>query len=115
MDLHGKNLVGGELSADGTAIFNAVNPVTGETLRPVFYEATQAEITQALAIAEQAFQTYGQQPPEQVARFLDRIADEIVGLGQELLRRAQAETALPEARLATERARTTAQLKMFAE
>ena len=48
------------------------------------------------------------------AEFLERIADEIQGLGDELIQRANAETALPEARLTGERARTIGQLKMFA-
>src|SRR5262249_8524443 len=50
-----------------------------------------------------------------VALLLDTIAEEIGALGDALIRRAQAETALPEARLVGERARTGNQLKMFAD
>src|SRR5205085_3630948 len=44
-----------------------------------------------------------------------KIAEEIMVLGDELITRAHAETALAEARLTGERARTVNQLKMFAE
>ncbi|MCA1597376.1 MAG: aldehyde dehydrogenase (NADP(+)), partial [Chloroflexi bacterium] len=53
-------------------------------------------------------------PAEQIAAFLDRIADEIVALGDDLIERATRETALPLPRLTGERARTVSQLQMFA-
>src|SRR5690606_28540093 len=43
------------------------------------------------------------------------IASEIEALGDELLQRAHAETGLPMARLTGERARTTGQLRLFAQ
>jgi len=115
MELLGKNLIAGHWSAAGKETFDGVNPVTQEKLEPVFYEATAEEINGALAAAATAYEIYRAQPPEKVAAFLDQIADEIMALGDELLRRAQLETALPEARLVGERARTVNQLKMFAE
>jgi NADP-dependent aldehyde dehydrogenase len=66
-------------------------------------------------LAEQAFEEYRKQPPEKVAGFLEQIAQEIDLLGDELIQRANAETALPEARLTGERLRTVNQLKMFAQ
>src|SRR5437660_7506100 len=114
MDLHGKNFIVGQLSARSATTFAAVNPVTGETLPPMFHEATDPEINQALAGAARDFENYRRQPPERVAQFLDQIAEEILRLGDELLRRANAETALPEPRLTGERGRTINQLKMFA-
>ena len=114
MNLHGKNLIAGELSATNAATITALNPATGETLPPLFHEASDAEIDQACRLAERDFEKYRQQPPERVAQFLDRIAEEILGLGDELLKRANAETALPEPRLIGERGRTVNQLKMFA-
>ena len=114
MDLHGKNFIAGGLSAIGTATVAALNPATGETLQPLFHQAADSEIDQACRLAERDFETYRQQPPERVAQFLDRIAEEILRLGDELLKRASAETALPEQRLTGERGRTVNQLKMFA-
>ena len=63
--------------------------------------------------ATRAFET-PRRDPSQLASFLDLIAEEITGLGDELIALARAETALPEARLVGERARTIGQITMFA-
>ncbi|MEO6034058.1 MAG: aldehyde dehydrogenase (NADP(+)) [Verrucomicrobiota bacterium] len=115
MDLHGKNFLGGNLSAEGDKFFSAVNPASGETLAPEFCEASPAEIEQAVSLAEAAFGDYRSEPAERIALFLEAIAQEILQLGEALIQRAQAETALPEPRLIGERARTVNQIKMFAE
>src|SRR5262245_30459235 len=116
MELHGKSIIGGKPSTStGSASFTAVNAATGEKLPPVYYEATGAEIDQAVSLAQAAHEEYRSQPPEKIAEFLDRIAEEMLRLGDELIQRAGLETALPEARLTAERARTVGQLKMFAE
>jgi len=64
--------------------------------------------------AERAFHVYRKLKPEKIAEFLDKIADEIVALGDELLERGSAESGLPVARLTAERGRTAGQLKLFA-
>jgi NADP-dependent aldehyde dehydrogenase len=115
MQLHGKSIIGGKLSAGGTQSFSVTAPANQQELPPTFYKATEAEIDEALNLAAGAYEDYHKLPPERIAGFLDRIAQEIMELGQELLRRANAETALPEARLTGELARTVNQLKMFAE
>src|SRR3954469_23948109 len=115
MDLLGKNMIGGEFSARGSRTFRATNPTTGEALETVFTEATEGEIAAATAAAEKAFQIYSRQTPEQIAKFLEKIAEEILALGEGLLEMAHAETALPMARLTGERGRTINQIKMFAE
>jgi len=115
MQLHGKNLIAGELSSGTESPFCAVNPKTGAPLQPNFAEATESEVNRALELAESAFEAYRRKSPEQIAQFLDKIAKEFLALGDELIQRANAETALPEARLTGERARTINQLKMFAE
>src|SRR4051794_17929233 len=115
MDLHGQNLIGGKPSAQGKKPFTAVNPASGETLTPTYTEATPAEADLALAFAERDFEIFGRKPAEKVAQLLDGIAEEIGALGDELIRRARAETALPEPRLAGQRARTVNQIKMFAD
>jgi NADP-dependent aldehyde dehydrogenase len=115
MQLHGKNIIGNRSAAAGATSFTPINAATGEELSPHFYEATEPEINQALTSAEAAFEGYRAQPPDKTAAFLDRIAEEILRLGDELIRRANLETALPEQRLTGERARTVNQLKMFAD
>ena len=67
-----------------------------------------------MQLADSAFPVYRGLSAEQRAAFLERIADEIVALGDALLERANQETALPLARLTGERGRTVNQLKMFA-
>lgn len=114
MDLAGKNLIAGSPSGESGNRFFAVNPRTSENLPPVFIEACVEEVDRAVELAEKAFQTYSQTPPEVRAGFLDRIAEAVEDLGAPLIERAQLETALPEARLVGERARTCGQLRMFA-
>ena len=115
MQLHGKNFIGGTLSAEGEDTFQARNPVTREPLEPRFHEARAEEINRAAEMAAMAFQEREPQPAETTAELLEHIADEIDALGQPLLDRAEAETGLPQTRLKMERGRTTSQLRLFAE
>jgi NADP-dependent aldehyde dehydrogenase len=112
---HGKNRIGGELSAAGSQKFRALNPSTGAMLDGEFVEATPAELEKALELAARAFPVYRKVAPDQIAGFLERIAAEILNLGPALIDRTSAETGLPAARLEGERARTAGQLKMFAD
>jgi NADP-dependent aldehyde dehydrogenase len=115
MKLSGMNLIGGEpVEGNGTA-FHGVNSATGAKLEPAFHEAGTAEVDCALSAAQAAFAAYGRSSPQDRARFLRAAADELVALGDELLDRAQAETALPPARLQGERTRTVNQLRLFAD
>ena len=114
MQLHGKNFIGGNLSAEGKKTFSAVNPATGEKAG-VFHEGTTSEVETAFAAAEAAGEELRDIAAEKIAEFLDAIAGELLALGDDLIRRAQWETALPEARLVGERGRTVNQLKMFAD
>jgi len=115
MELHGKNIIGGRLCAGGTRSFAAVNPETNERLEPVFTEATETEVGRALELAAAAFVEYRRKTPEERAAFLDAIGAEIMALGDELIKRANAETALPHARLMAERTRTIGQFGLFAK
>ncbi len=114
MSLHGKNFIGKETAAEGRKTFLATNPATGSTLEPVFREATPVEADRAMELAERAFPVYRAAAPEERAAFLERIAEEILALGDELIQRARDETGLPEARLTGERGRTVQQIRMFA-
>jgi 2,5-dioxopentanoate dehydrogenase len=115
MQLHGRNIIRGEPAAAGQGAFAPVNPATGEVLTPRFHEATPAEVELALTAAEAAFHEALALPAERRAALLDRLADEIMALGPDLIARGMAETALPEPRLVGERARTCNQLRLFAE
>jgi alpha-ketoglutaric semialdehyde dehydrogenase len=112
---HGKNRIGGELSASGSQKFRALDPSTGALLDGEFVEATPAELERALEFAARAFPVYRKIAHDQIAAFLERIGAEILSLGPALIERTGAETGLPAARLEGERARTIGQLRMFAD
>src|SRR5689334_14459004 len=113
-ELHGRSIIAGLGVGGGGKSFRAFNPSEGQEFGPEFYEATPADIDRALVAAAQAFFEYSQRSAEEIAGFLERIALQIEALGDELIERAHAETALPTERLAGERARTMGQLRMFA-
>jgi 2,5-dioxopentanoate dehydrogenase len=115
MQLSGKNFVAGKLSAESRDVFQALNPATQQKLTPEFFEATAGEIDRAMQEADRAQGLYREQPPEKTAAFLEQIAEQIMALGDALLQRAEQETALPQARLTGERARTVNQIRMFAD
>jgi NADP-dependent aldehyde dehydrogenase len=114
MELHGRSIIAGEAVSAGDRTFRAFNPAEGREFGPEFYEATPEQIDYALALASSAFMEYRQRSAAEVAGFLEAIARCIEALGDELIERAQAETALPAERLTGERARTLNQLRMFA-
>ncbi|MHA0330179.1 aldehyde dehydrogenase (NADP(+)) [Sphingomonas melonis] len=111
--IDGALLIGGDTRQAETR-FTAVNPATGETLTPDFSSAGADAVAEACALADAAFPTFAATDPETRAAFLERIADNIVGLGDDLIVRAMAESGLPRMRLEGERGRTVGQLKLFA-
>jgi NADP-dependent aldehyde dehydrogenase len=113
MQLHGKQIIGGQVSAAGPS-FRAVNPATSAQLDPPVHEATAGEADRALRLAEEAFADFRAREPRERAALLEGVAKEIEALGEPLIERAHAETALPVQRLQGERARTANQLRMFA-
>ncbi|MCK5057699.1 MAG: aldehyde dehydrogenase family protein, partial [Candidatus Aminicenantes bacterium] len=115
MKLTGEQIIGREFSKEGAKTFLGVNPATGERLSPAFHEATEKEVDKAVVAAENAFPIFRGKTPAEKAAFLEKIGEEILALGDELIKRCMAETALPEARLINERGRTVNQLKLFAE
>ena len=110
----GKNFIGNTPSAKATDHLTAINPATGEVLEGAFAIATQEEIAEATALAQSAATSFSQVSAKERAAFLNAIADEIMALGDELIQRAMAESALPEGRITGERGRTCNQLKAFA-
>ncbi len=115
MELHGKNIIAGKTVEVGGKTFQAFAPASGKSIEPQFEGATADQVNQALEAAESAFHEYRQFPPERRASFLEKIADEILALGDALIERAHAETGLLKDRLAGERGRTVNQLRMFAD
>ena len=95
--------------------FHANNPATGLKLEPAFSSAGAAEVERACALAWAAFDDYRALDNDTRARFLETIGENILGLGDELLERANQESGLPIARRTGERARTVNQLRLFAD
>ena len=115
MSLKGKNFIGSELSAQGTECFVAINPATGQELPTKFFVATREEIDLCCTKADSAFASYRNISGAKKAEFLRAIAENILAIGDELVKVATAETGLPEARIIGERGRTCGQLNLFAD
>jgi alpha-ketoglutaric semialdehyde dehydrogenase len=115
MHLHGKNIIGQQLSSEGENTFSAFAPHEAKPLEPLFFEATQTEIDRALALAARAAARLRNLPAQAVADFLLAIREEIAALGDPLIDRAAEETALGLDRLKGERDRTLNQIRLFAD
>jgi NADP-dependent aldehyde dehydrogenase len=113
--LKGYSLVAGQWSGQdqGTA-FHGVEQISGRKLEPAFHDAGTKEIDEACAAAEAASVQFASDTEARV-RLLNAVADEIDALGDALIERASAESGLPAGRLIGERARTTGQLRLFAD
>lgn len=114
MSIETGHWIAGELSREGNESFHAIDPSTGDSLEGAFCEATPVEIDRAVRSAEEAARALRHASPMVRADLLDRIADGIEALGDELLERSHLETALPLPRLTMERGRTCGQLRAFA-
>lgn len=115
MSISGKVYFNGAWHQGDGGQYQANNPVTGEMLQPMMTMASKAQVDAAVTAAQDAFFIYKNTTPVERALFLRTCAEEILALGDELLERVSAETGYPRARAEGERARTCAQLLMFAE
>lgn len=110
---HGGNLVAGHRTTSPET-FTATSPRDGEELPGRFAMASAEDVAAAMQAAAEAAPLLAKTSGEQRGAFLEAVAEEILALGDALLDRAGAETGLPAARLTGERARTVAQLGLFA-
>ena len=115
LNLRGNSIIGGESREGAGATFHGVDPATGARLDPVYHCASLEDLNLAADLAEEAFASYGKLAGREKGRFLRRIADGIEAIVPELVERANRETALPDARLKGESARTINQLRLFAQ
>ena len=95
--------------------FFAIDPAKGAELPTAFSSAGPDDVADACAAAEAAFAAFSSLEPEARARFLEAIADNILGIGDALIVTAMTETGLPRVRLEGERGRTAGQLRLFAQ
>ncbi len=110
-----RNIIGFELSGASGRQIHSFNPSTQQPIEFGFDVATLGEVNHALEKAMRAWRIYRNMPGTGKAEFLREIAIGIEGLGADLVQTIAAETAYPEARIITERNRTCAQLRMFAD
>jgi len=113
--LTGQHFIAGRRKASATDTFGAINPANGETLDAQFAEASKTEIDDALVAADEAYDALQTASSETIASLLEAIADGLESIGDVLLDRAHAETALPMGRLTGERGRTCNQTRIFAD
>lgn len=112
--LRGTSLVGGKpVTAQGAA-FQGYNPKDGAALEPTYRSASMQDVEQAVAAACEAGDAFAATSGAQRGKLLRTIADGLDAASQELIARAQLETALPTPRLTGEVARTSGQLRLFA-
>ncbi|WP_207492347.1 aldehyde dehydrogenase (NADP(+)) [Aridibaculum aurantiacum] len=115
MSIQGLNYIGYSTSAKGSESFQAFSTVSNSYLPGDFTYATTDELAAAVSLAATAFHAYKEVSAESKAVFLEAIAEEIMALGDALIGRCVAESALPVGRITGERGRTCNQLKLFAQ
>ena len=108
------HIIGFEVSAEGTETMSAMNPAKGMEVAS-FIVATHTEVDLAVQKSALAFQRYRKKSGREKAMFLEKIADELVAIGDELVEVCCAESGLPKGRIEGERGRTVGQLRLFAD
>ncbi|WP_311214715.1 MULTISPECIES: aldehyde dehydrogenase (NADP(+)) [unclassified Arthrobacter] len=115
MTLTGQSLIAGQTVTGAAGTTFGINPATNEELAPAYTLISDDQLKTATTAAADALHSFSTLDPDQHARFLETIAENIEAIGDELIDRASAETGLGAERLKGERARTTSQLRLFAD
>ncbi|MGR0278782.1 aldehyde dehydrogenase (NADP(+)) [Marinomonas dokdonensis] len=114
MKISGEMIIGLDcIKGEGKEI-KSINPLTNLDVEPGYASAKKNDVNLACSLAWSAFKEYRKTKPEERAKFINTIAENIERLGDVLIDRAILETGLPKARLEGERARTCNQLRLFA-
>ena len=109
------SLIGFSTGSVTDATFNARNPATGETSETSFCHASADDVLKACQLASDASPEMAALSGDKKAIFLRELAERIDGLVDRLVVTMTNETGLPEPRVRGETARTTSQLRMFAD
>lgn len=115
VELTGESIIGAGRVRGTEKTAYAIDPARNIDLEPGYGYGGRAEVDRAARLAATAFPVYRATTSERRARFLETIADNIEALGDALIERTVAESGLPESRVRGERARTTGQLRLFAQ
>lgn len=114
-DLLGRSFIGNRPGPENGKPFCARDPSTGNELAPAFAPAGAEDAQRAADLAGTAFAQFRRMSGPGRAAFLRTIAENLESAAERLIARTSAETALPEARCRAELARTTGQLRFFAD
>lgn len=114
MKIVGTMLIGNSEVFGTQGTIRACNPAIGIELEPDFGAGDDSNVDRACMLAQGALDSYRETSLASRSKFLQRIAKEILGLGDVLVDRACAETGLTRGRIEGERARTVGQLELFA-
>jgi NADP-dependent aldehyde dehydrogenase len=109
------SLVATESVIGNGARFRGIDPSHGTSLEPEFVSAELNQVSKAADLAASAASQFAAISPKDRAVFLRTIAEELTADGAAIVERAQLETGLPKPRLEGELARTTGQLRLFAD
>jgi NADP-dependent aldehyde dehydrogenase len=115
MEFTGKSFIGFKRGKGSKKVLFGINPANGEALQPAFHSAGLVEVDEAARLAEEAFAVYRNASGATKANFLRTIATNIERVKDDLIVRANLETALPIARLQNETGRACFQLRLFAD
>ncbi|HVZ64481.1 MAG TPA: aldehyde dehydrogenase (NADP(+)) [Lacunisphaera sp.] len=111
----GGSLIGFGSSGLGGASFKAFDPTRNEALEPSFISAGLDDVDRAARLAAAAAPAWARLSGAERHRFLEAIAKNLEAKADNLVARAMQETALPEARLKGEVARTCWQLRLYGQ
>lgn len=113
MNNSGLSIIGASRGASGGATFAALNPATGQELPTRFHSALPEDVDRAARLAGEAFAIYGNWSGAQRAELLEKIASLLEANAAAITEIAGLESALPQARLDGELARTCFQLRLY--
>lgn len=115
MNLTGNLLIGDKeiLASEGT--LKALNPATNQHIEPDFALGGVADVDLAANLADEAFDLYSHTSLAERSAFLERIADNLEAVSNELAARTALETGLPEAQFQGEVTRAANQFRQFAD
>ncbi|MCR8674558.1 aldehyde dehydrogenase (NADP(+)) [Micrococcus sp. HG099] len=113
--LTGHSLIAGTTLPGTAGTVSGFDPRDDSALAPEYSLLAEDQVEAATRAAHEAFPAYRALDPQRRGAFLDRIADSIEAVREDLVARAMAETGLTEARLNGETTRTTNQLRLFAD
>ena len=111
--MNGRSIIAGQYSLNAGKAFYANNPSSAAALGEPFFNASAADVNDAMAAA--ASDHHHPLPKNSRAALLRSIAEELELATGELVSRAMLESGLTKVRLSGELLRTTGQLRLFAD